>query len=57
MKRLTTLLLLAIAAGTLSHCASDSADPNAPVSYPDPSPVDTQARIQQMHSDALRQEF
>ncbi|MCB1085735.1 MAG: hypothetical protein KDM63_01710 [Verrucomicrobiae bacterium] len=57
MKRLATILSLAVATLALSQCANSEGDPNAPASYNNPSPLETQARIQQMHSDALRQEF
>jgi hypothetical protein len=56
MKSTACLLFLAIGTLLMAGCASDDAAAG-PVSYPNPSPLDTQARIQSMHSDALRQEF
>lgn len=57
MKHLATLLTITLAALTLTQCASTEGDPNAPASYDNPSTLETQARIQQLHSEALRQEF
>ena len=57
MKSLISFFTLALAGLALIGCATGDADPNAPASYNNPSPLETQARIQQMHSDALRQEF
>ncbi|MCB1061954.1 MAG: hypothetical protein KDN20_03410 [Verrucomicrobiae bacterium] len=52
-----TALLLLIAAGVFLSSCSTEFDPNATGSYAEPNILETQSRIQEMHSDALRQEF
>lgn len=52
-----SVLLLALSAAVLSGCATSDESATDPVSFPDPSPVDIQERMQQMHSDVLRREF
>jgi len=57
MRTIACLFFIAIGALLMVGCASGDGDASGPVSYPNPSPLDTQARIQNMHSDALRQDF
>ncbi len=54
--KLAASLLLAAAGMILSGCASDF-DPNDTGGYAEPDILETQSRIQEMHSDALRQDF
>ncbi len=56
MKSLAVLFLLATVGVFLTGCATEY-DPNAGTDYADPDPLRTQSRIQEMHSDALRQDF
>lgn len=56
MKLVALSLFALVAASFLVGCASDF-DPNAGGSYADPDPLSTQGRIQDMHSDAMRQQF
>ncbi|MCB1230514.1 MAG: hypothetical protein KDN19_09625 [Verrucomicrobiae bacterium] len=54
--KIAAFFFLIVTGVFLSSCASDF-DPNAGADYADPDPLRTQGRIQQMHSDAMRQQF
>ena len=54
---LSLSLLSALAVTIFAGCATSDESATDPVSYPDPSPLDTQARLQEMHSEVLRREF